>query len=247
MFVSPNLCYFKEGTINRKGVMKMSDKELLKKEILDAFQFRHATKEFDPDKKISDEDFRFILETGRLSPSSFGFEPWRFLVVQNPELREKIKHTAWGAFGKLPAASHFLVILARTKIDTKYDSDYLQNHFRNIKQMPEEHLAKYLQRIEEFQKVDFNLLDGERPLFDWASKQTYIALANMMTAAAEIGIDSCPIEGFDREKMNNLLDEEGLLENGHFSISMMAAFGYRVKDPSPKTRRPYEDIVKWIE
>lgn len=68
----------------------------------------------------------------------------------------------------------------------------------------------------------------------------------MMTAAAQIGIDSCPIEGFNIEKMNRLLKEEGLLEDRHFSISVMAAFGYRTKDPRPKTRRPYDDVVKWI-
>ncbi|RKJ61036.1 NAD(P)H-dependent oxidoreductase, partial [Butyricicoccus sp. 1XD8-22] len=61
-----------------------------------------------------------------------------------------------------------------------------------------------------------------------------------------IGIDSCPIEGFNMEKMNRLLDEEGLLENGHFGISVMVAFGYRAKDPRPKTRRPFDDVVKWV-
>lgn len=224
----------------------MSTKDQIKQDILDAYHFRHATKEFDPDKKVSDDDFRFIMETGRLSPSSFGFEPWRFVVIQNPELREKIKNTAWGAYGKLPEASHFVVILARTKKDTKYDSDYLQDHFINKKKMPEDHLAKYLERIEQFQKVDFDLLEGDRPLYDWAGKQTYIALGNMMTAAAQIGVDSCPIEGFDVEKMNTLLNEEGLLEDGHFGISVMVAFGYRVKDPAPKSRRPFEDIVKFV-
>lgn len=225
----------------------MNEKEQLKAEILKAFHFRHATKEFDSTKKISDEDFKFILETGRLSPSSFGTEPWRFVVVQSPELREKIKNTSWGAFGKLPEASHFVLYLARTRMDTKYDSEYLKSHFTTVKQMPEAHMARYLGRIEEFQKSDFNLLDGDRPLFDWACKQTYIALGNMMTAAAQIGIDSCPIEGFDLEKMNNLLDEEGLTENGHFGLSVMAAFGYRVNEPNKKTRRPFEDVVKWIE
>lgn len=225
----------------------MQDKERLKEEILAAHHFRHATKEFDPDKKITDGDFRFILEIGRLSPSSFGFEPWRFVVVQNAELREKVKNTAWGAFGKLPQASHFVIILVRTKLDTKYDSDYLINHFTNEKRLPADFMAKYLQRIEEFQKNDFNLLDGDRPLIDWASKQSYIALANMMTAAAQIGVDSCPIEGFNMEKMNHLLAEEGLLEDGHFTISVMAAFGFRVKEPNTKTRRPFDDIVKWIE
>lgn len=224
----------------------MAGKEQLKQDILDAYHFRHATKEFDPNKKVSDEDFQFIMETGRLSPSSFGFEPWRFVVIQNPELREKIKNTAWGAYGKLPEASHFVVILARTKKDTKYDSQYLQDHFKNVKNLPEDHMAKYLEKIEQFQKVDFDLLEGNRPLYDWAGKQTYLALGNMMTAAAQIGVDSCPIEGFDIEKMNKLLDEEELLEDGRFSISVMVAFGYRVKDPAPKTRRPYEDIVKFV-
>lgn len=225
----------------------MRDKEELKREILDSYNYRHATKEFDATKKITEEDFKFILETGRLSPSSFGMEPWRFVVVQNPELREKIKNTAWGAFSKLPEASHFVLILVRTKMDTKFDSDYLHNHFLHFKQLPEEFMAKYLQRIEEFQKEDFKLLDGERPLLDWASKQTYIALGNMMTAAAQIGIDSCPIEGFNKEKMNNLLADEGLLEEGHFSLSVMVAFGFRVNEPKPKTRRPYSDVVKWID
>ncbi len=224
----------------------MREKDTVKQEILDASYFRHATKEFDPEKKVSDDDFQFIMETGRLSPSSFGFEPWRFLVIQNPELREKIKNTAWGAYGKLPEASHFVVILARTKKDTQYDSDYLQDHFKNVKKMPDEHLEKYLGKIEEFQKVDFDLLEGDRPLYDWAGKQTYLALGNMMTAAAQIGVDSCPIEGFSIEKMNKLLDEEGLLEDGHFSISVMVAFGYRVKEPNEKTRRSFDDVVKWV-
>lgn len=216
---------------------------ITKEEILDAFRFRHATKEFDPSKKISDEDFRFILETGRLSPSSFGMEPWRFLVIQNEQLRDKIKNSSWGAAGKLPDASHFVIILARTHLDTRHDAAYLKEQFKDV---PEERLSQLLGMIEEFQKHDFKLLDQKRFLDDWAMKQTYIPLANMMTAAAQIGIDSCPIEGFNIEKINHLLDEEGLLENGHFTISVMVAFGYRKKDPRPKTRRPVDDIVKWV-
>ncbi|RDI38495.1 NAD(P)H-dependent oxidoreductase [Falsibacillus pallidus] len=224
----------------------MRDKDTLKQEILEAFHFRHATKQFDPDKKIPEDDFQFIMETGRLSPSSFGFEPWRFLVIQSEEMREKIKNAAWGAYGKLPEASHFVVILSRTKLDTEYNSAYLQDHFKNGKNMPEENFKKYMQRIEEFQKEDFKLLDGDRPLLDWAGKQTYIALANMMTAAAQIGVDSCPIEGFNMDKMNKLLADEGLLEDGHFGISVMVAFGYRVNEPAEKSRRPFDDIVKFI-
>lgn len=101
----------------------MSNYETKKQEILDAFNFRHATKVFDPTKKISKEDFSFILETGRLSPSSVGYEPWKFLIVQNKEFRERLKEVAWGAQGQLPTASHFVIILART--DARYDSEYV--------------------------------------------------------------------------------------------------------------------------
>ncbi|HWL13631.1 MAG TPA: NAD(P)H-dependent oxidoreductase [Ureibacillus sp.] len=224
----------------------MREKETLKQEILDAYHFRHATKEFDPDKKVSDDDFRFILETGRLSPSSFGLEPWRFVVVQNTELREKIKQASWGAFSKLPEASHFVILLARTKLDTMFNSEYVKDHLVNVAHFPEEMLEGYLEKVKAFQQDDFKMLDGDRHIFDWACKQTYVALGNMMTAAAQIGIDSCPIEGFNIDKMNELLEAEGLLENGHFGISVMAAFGYRVKNPRPKTRRAFDDVVKWV-
>ncbi|GKU82653.1 NAD(P)H-dependent oxidoreductase [Niallia sp. NCCP-28] len=224
----------------------MSKNETKKQEILDAFQFRHATKEFDPAKKISDEDFQFILETARLSPSSVGYEPWKFLVVQNKELREKLKEMTWGAQGQLPTASHFVILLARTIKDTKYDSAYVENLMLNEKNIPEEIFAQMKVRYQSFQENDLNLLESERSMFDWASKQTYIALANMMTAAAQIGIDSCPIEGFDYDKVQAILAEEGLLEDGHLAVSVMAAFGYRIREPRPKTRKKLEDIVQWI-
>ncbi len=218
-----------------------------KQEILNAFQFRHATKEFDPNKKISDQDFEFILETGRLSPSSVGYEPWKFLIVQNQELREKLRAVSWGAQGQLPTASHFVVILARTIKDTKYNTEYVRDQMLNVKQIPEDIFEQILVRYKEFQEHDLNLLESERAIFDWACKQTYIALGNMMTAAAQIGIDSCPIEGFDVEKVEQILAEENLLEDGHLAPAVMVAFGYRVQEPRPKTRKKLEDIVEWIK
>ncbi|WP_270354603.1 NAD(P)H-dependent oxidoreductase [Bacillus velezensis] len=221
----------------------MSDK---KQQIIEAYQFRHATKEFDPEKKISESDFEFILETGRLSPSSLGLEPWKFVVVQNPELREKLREFTWGAQKQLPTASHFVLLLARTAKDIRFDADYVKNHLREVKKMPEDMYEGYISKTEDFQKHDFNLLESDRALFDWASKQTYIALGNMMTAAAQIGIDSCPVEGFNYKEIHRILEEEGLLENGSFDISVMAAFGYRVREPRPKTRSASKDIVKWV-
>jgi len=218
----------------------------VKKQVLDAFHFRHATKQFDPNKKISDKDFEYILETGRLSPSSIGIEPWKFVVVQNPEWRERLREIAWGAGGQLPTASHFVIILARTIKDAKYDSEYISDHLRTVKKFPVDVLREIPERYKNFQEK-FGVLQSERTIFDWSSKQTYIALANMMTAAAHIGIDSCPIEGFNYKLVHDFLEEKGLLENGSFDVSVMVAFGYRAVVPRPKTRKPIGDVVKWIK
>lgn len=217
-----------------------------KQEILDAFTFRHATKEFDPTKKISDEDFQFILETGRLSPSSVGYEPWKFLVVENEELKNKLKAVSWGAQGQIPTASHFVIILART--DARYDSEYVLDLQKNVKKVPDDVLETLIPRYKDFQENDFHLFESKRALFDWASKQSYIALGNMMTSAAQIGIDSCPIEGFNYDQVHEILKEEGVLEDGKYDISVMVAFGYRIYEPKrEKTRRSMDQVVQWVK
>lgn len=219
-----------------------------KKKILDAYQFRHACKEFDTDKKITKEDFDFILETGRLSPSSFGFEPWRFLVLQNMDLREKIKPVCWGAQKQLPTASHFVIILARKGKDMVYDADYIKNFMTNIQELSNDIVKIKSTAYQNFQETGFKLLESDRAIFDWSAKQTYIALANMMTAAAQLNIDSCPMEGFDKEKLEEILIQEKLLDNTHFGVATMVAFGYRKEAPHHvKTRQSIDNIVKWID
>ncbi|PFZ09441.1 NAD(P)H-dependent oxidoreductase [Bacillus pseudomycoides] len=222
--------------------------EYTKEEILKAYQFRHACKEFDVNKKVSDEDFHFILETGRLSPSSFGFEPWKFVVIQNQDIRNKLLPVAWGAQKQLPTASHFVAILARKKEDMIYDSSYISNFMKNIQQLPEEVVTMKRGFYKAFQETDFQLLEGDRAMFDWASKQTYIALGNMMTAAAQIGIDSCPIEGFHQEKVEAILKEEGIVSGDTFGVSALVAFGYRAEEPKrDKTRQTMDMVVEWIK
>ncbi|MGG3652082.1 NAD(P)H-dependent oxidoreductase [Bacillus pseudomycoides] len=222
--------------------------EHTKEEILKAYQFRHACKEFDVNKKVSDEDFHFILETGRLSPSSFGFEPWKFVVIQNQDIRNKLLPVAWGAQKQLPTASHFVVILVRKKEDMIYDSSYISNFMKNIQQLPEEVVTMKRGFYKAFQETDFQLLESDRAMFDWASKQTYIALGNMMTAAAQIGIDSCPIEGFHQEKVEAILKEEGIVSGDTFGVSVLVAFGYRAEEPKrDKTRQTMDMFVEWIK
>lgn len=212
---------------------------------IEAMQFRHATKEFNPEKKISDEEFNSILEIGRLSPSSFGFEPWQFIVVQNPDLREKMKAFCWGAQGQLPTASHFVIILSRKTNSMHYASSYINHMMNNVKQLPEDVVPIYSQFYENFQKDDFKLLESDRAMFDWATKQTYIALANMMTGAAYLGIDSCPMEGFDLEKTEDFLKNDLDINTDKFGPAVMVAFGYRKEEPRPKTRQSLDAISTW--
>ncbi|WP_179375775.1 NAD(P)H-dependent oxidoreductase [Winogradskyella wichelsiae] len=221
----------------------MNTPNIAKTDILNAFNFRHATKEFDATKKVSDEDMKFILETAHLSPSSFGFEPWHFIVVQDKELRELLKPVAWGAPLKLDTASHFVLGLSMKAPMVKHDSEYIMHMMKDVKQLPQEVIEKYSTFYKEFQERDFDL-DTDKKLFDWSSKQTYIALGNMMTAAALIGIDSCPIEGFHQEKAEALLKDKFGVDTDKYGLSFMTAFGYRKADPEfGKSRRNFEDIV----
>jgi len=218
----------------------------MENKFLDAMKFRHATKEFDDKKKISDEDFNQILEYGVLSPSSFGFEPWKFVVVQNEELRAKLKEFSWGAQGTLPTASHFVIILSRTVKGMKYDSSYIKHMMADVKKFPKDVQEIYTGFYSKFQKEDFNILADDRYAFDWASKQTYIALANMMTGAAYMGIDSCPTEGFDLALTNKFLKEELDIDTTEFEASVMVPFGYRKEAPKhEKSRQDIQEVTSW--
>ena len=215
-----------------------------KQQVLDAFHFRCATRYYDPERKISKEDFDYILELGRLSPSSVGSEPWQFLVVQNPELRQALKPVSWGMATQLDDASHVVVILANKHM--RYDSeDFRANLAR--RGLTEEQMQANMATYQRFQTEHINVLENDRTIFDWASKQTYIALANMMTGAALIGIDSCPIEGFNYAEVNRILAQTGAYDAEKYAVSVAVTFGYRAKDIRPKYRKPLNEIVHWIE
>ena len=219
----------------------------MRNKFLTAMKFRHATKEFDSAKKISEEDFATILEIGRLSPSSFGFEPWKFVILQNQALREKIKTIAWGSQGQALTASHFVLILARKKSGMLYSSKYIQHILADVKHLPEDVIKQYRKFYKNFQKVDFNLLENDRALFDWSCKQTYIALANMMTGAAYMNIDSCPMEGFDTAKMEAFLQNDLKIDTEEFGAAVMVAFGYRVNEPKEKARQELDAVTAWYK
>lgn len=207
--------------------------------ILKVFAFRHACKEFDGSKSVSEADFHTILEAGRLSPSSFGFEPWKFLVLDDKNVRDKLYSVAWGGQDALKNASKFVVILARTNATLHPDSEYLTHMMKDIKGLNEEAQKARREFFREFQKTHFAIYNDEQKVFDWACKQCYIALGNMLTSAALLGVDSLPIEGFNRQSANEILQNEGLIDTKYFSIAVMVAFGYKKKSsktPAKQTK-----------
>lgn len=205
---------------------------------LEILKFRHACKIFDESKKIGAGEFDFILEAGRLSPSSTGLEQWDFLVVQNKELREKIKVVSWNQV-QITSCSHLVVILAKIK-KVKVGSSY-------IDKMIARRADKNIEAIAARQKFyhDFllsNFKNDDELTFQWSHEQCMIAATNMMNAAASLGIDSCPIEGFDRHALNEILG----LDESEQRVAIVVPFGYRLNPQPEKYRRQRAEVVTWI-
>jgi nitroreductase len=163
------------------------------------------------------------------------------------DLRKKLMGPSWGAQRQLPSASHFMILLARKGGDIIPGSEYLTYKSKEVDHLPDAIAKEKETFFGNFEQKEFDLTD-DRKLFDWACKQTYLPFANMMTAAAQIGIDSCPIEGFDRAKVEELLSSEGILDTGHFGVAAMVAFGYRkAESPFPRTRHSLDSVVQWVK
>jgi nitroreductase len=217
-----------------------------KQDILNAYQWRFACKEFDHQKKISSEDFDFLLEIIRLSPSSFGSQPFQVLVIKNQEIITELGPYVWGGKKQLPTASE--VILFVTRKDIRHDSEFMSYMIKTVRNLPADMHDMYMNLIKQHQEVDFDLLTDERYLHDWAGKQAYIALGNLMSAAAEIGIDSCPIEGFSASAVTALLAKHDLIDPAYQIPCVFCALGYRLAPPArEKTRLSVNELIKVIK
>ena len=208
-----------------------------KNEFMKAMDFRHACKVFDETKKISDEDMNFIMEVARKSPSSFGQEGWQFLVITNDELKAKLRPFCWDQI-QITSCSHLVVVLSAID-DLKVESGVPRKRFerRNLgDEMTNTYLGVYENHLKE-------TLSNDENIYSWSVRQTYIASANMMTAAASIGIDSCPIEGLEKENVEKVLE----LDTTKYQVSMILPFGYRIKAQSKQLRLPLDEVVKYIK
>lgn len=130
----------------------------------------------------------------------------------------------------------------------RYDSEYVRDFMRRVQQYPEDASVARTAVLKKFQEQDFALLESERAMTDWGGKQSYIALGNMMTAAAFIGIDSCPIEGFEQAALQQMLADEMAVDLNAWSLAYLVAFGYRKGAPArPKTRQQQAAVIQWFK
>ena len=201
-----------------------------------AMDFRHACKVFDDTKKINDEEMHYILEAGRKSPSSFGMEGWKFLVITNEALKEQLRPVCWDQV-QVTSCSHLVIVLAAIE-NVKVESGEVEKRFKR-RDMPQESLDFYM---DIYAKHLEKTLSSDENIYHWTSKQTYIALANMMTAAAYIGIDSCPIEGFEKEKVEEILE----LDTTKWQVSVVVPFGYRLNEQPEQQRLSFDEVVEFI-
>lgn len=197
--------------------------------------WRYATKKFDATKKISNEDLNTIKEAIRLSSSSYGLQPYKVIIVENPELRAKIQPAAWGQ-SQIVEASHLIVFANKTKLENTDIDDYVAN-ISAIRDIPVETLAAY----SNFMKSKIVTLSDDSKNI-WTSKQTYLALGNLLNVAAELKIDVTPMEGFVPEQINEILG----LEKLGLNTSLMATLGYRHKEDTTqhlkKVRKSQEEL-----
>ena len=187
--------------------------------VTERLNWRYATKVFDPSKKIPEKDFEILKESLRLSPSSFGLQPWKFLIIDDTETRKKLREHAWGQ-SQVTDASKLIVLCIQKNIDEKYVEDYL-DYLVKVREIPKSSMNHYKEMMIGFVK---KLTKDE--MRDWMTRQVYIALGTLMTSSAMLQIDSCPMEGFDPKKFDEALE----LDKYEIQSVVLCALGYRSKD-----------------
>ena len=206
--------------------------------LLTQLKWRYATKKFDLTRKISAATWAALEQALVLSPSSYGLQPYRFIVVIDPKLREALKPLAWSQ-PQVTDASHFVVFARKTTL-AEADVTKFVNMTTDSRGMPRGSLQGY------YDMMVGDLVKGPRSAWvnEWTARQTYIALGNLLTAAALLGVDACPMEGLDPAKFDEVL---GLPAKGYSTVCA-CALGYRAADDkyatAKKVRYPVEELIE---
>ena len=198
-------------------------------------KWRYATKKFDASKKVSASDLETLKEAIQLSTSSYGLQLYKVFIIENPEVRAQLQPASWGQ-SQIIEASHLFVFANIVDVQDQHIDAYVQN-FANTRALTVDDLKGY----SDFMKSKIVSLPVDQKAV-WTSKQTYLALANLMNAAAELKIDVTPMEGFEPEKYNEILGFNALGLNA----SLVAAIGYRHEEDATqhyvKVRKPKQEL-----
>lgn len=206
--------------------------------LLVRLKWRYATKKFDAAKKIHPSLWSALEEALVLSPSSYGLQPYRFVVIADPELRKKLRAVSWDQ-PQVTDASHF-VVFARKLAMTEADVERFVGLIAETRGSARGSLQGY------YDMMVGDLVKGPRSAWieEWTARQTYIALGNLLTSAALLGVDACPMEGLDPAKYDEIL---GLAAKG-YGTTNVCALGYRADDDkyadAKKVRFPNNELIE---
>ena len=210
------------------------------KQLLDALQWRYATKVFDATKKIPADVWGALEQSLVLTPTSYGLQPYHFLVVQDAAKRAALLPNSWGQ-KQVVDCSHFVVFTARTEMK-EADVDRFVKRSAEVRSVPAESLAAYRGMMLG------DVVNGPRGKIahEWAARQCYIALGNLMTAAAVLGVDACPMEGINPPEYDKILGLDG---SGYKTVVALA-LGYRAASDKyaslAKIRYETSELVKVV-
>lgn len=209
-------------------------------QIQQALEWRYATKKFDATKKISTQDWTTLTESLALAPSSYGLQPWKFLVVENSETREKLKPVSWGQT-QVTDASHYVVLLARDTVDEKFVQQYI-NRIADVRGTPAHTLDGLKGML-----IENVVKSPDAKTREWAKRQVYIALGFILETAALLKIDATPMEGFDPAAYDKILGLEGTEWRSVVSV----ALGYRHTEDNfqglKKVRNDHKALIEYIK
>ncbi len=206
--------------------------------LVQQLKWRYATKKFDATKRIDPATWSALEEALVLSPSSYGLQPWKFLVVTDPALKTKLRAVSWNQ-AQVEDCSHHVVFLVKKDLGLP-EIEHFVDRIAEVRGVSRESLAGY----RGYMVSDLAEGPRARTINEWAARQVYIALGNFMTAAALLGVDTCPMEGLVPAKYDEILGLEG---SGWATLCACPA-GYRAAEDkyadAPKVRFPREELIE---
>ena len=206
---------------------------------IEALNQRYSVKKFDRDKKVSGEKLGNILEAGKLSASSMGLQPYKIIVVESDEMKQQLIPSFHNP-SQITTCSHLIVIISKKNVDDSYVDGYFR-HISEVRDIPLESLDLFRRNIESYTNSP-----SQNEVANWAEKQAYIVLGNLMFAAALEQVDSCPMEGFKKDIIEEILAVDTEKE----SVAVTLALGYRAEDDAfqhlKKVRKPQDKLFKFL-